>query len=38
MHPDDKTYVYEKIRRHFDRESPIEIGKHPVLCKSVPIN
>lgn len=33
MHPDDRDYVYEEIRKHLEGEVPVYISEHRVRCK-----
>ncbi len=33
IHPDDRDYVYEEIRKHMEGESPIYISEHRLRCK-----
>jgi PAS domain S-box-containing protein len=33
IHPDDRDYVYEEIRKHLEGERPVYISEHRVRCK-----
>jgi PAS domain S-box-containing protein len=33
IHPDDRDYVYEEIRKHLEGETPVYISEHRVQCK-----
>ncbi|MFN2285770.1 MAG: PAS domain S-box protein [Anaerolineae bacterium] len=33
MHPDDRDYVYEEIRKHLEGETPFYTSEHRVQCK-----